>query len=92
MYQIVGAMVIMLGVWVVLIPTETDDESQSPISANGDLVFLSNILYMASNIPIALRYTAMLLFMPHYLWVIFLSSVVFTRRWALHTCRFMLST
>jgi hypothetical protein len=67
LYQMVGAFVIMIGAWIVLLPSSSSSSgSGSGMSSEGEeghggmgggsLVFMSNMLYMASNIPIALRW------------------------------------
>jgi hypothetical protein len=53
-YQVAGAFIILLGAWVVLLPSSSS--SSDPEADDAGLVFMSNMLYMGSNIPIALRY------------------------------------
>ena len=53
LYQVAGAFIILLGAWVVLLPSSASDGDGS--GGDSSLVFVSNLLYMASNIPIALR-------------------------------------
>jgi hypothetical protein len=55
LYQVVGACIILLGAWVVLLPSSSSSSSSTDSSTDSGLVFVSNMLYMASNIPIALR-------------------------------------
>ena len=54
-YQVAGALVIMLGAWVVLLPSGGGAEDEDEDGSGSRLEFTANMLYMASNIPIALR-------------------------------------
>lgn len=52
-FQVLGAFIIMVGAWVVLLPSSTAPDANAPV-VEDKLSFLSNMLYIASNIPIAL--------------------------------------